>query len=352
MLGVIALHTTLPSLSSLPGLNVGDARRLDRWLLLKAKRTPSTLEGYHRAARRLLVWCHEQGLRLDNLTEADASRYLSHLSHPPAHWIFKRGVGTERKPTQLFYGALSPTSRAQERILLVTLFSDLGEMGEAHRNPFKLTVTEAAESDSVADKALSQGALEALLAWLEAQPGDADIERWRWVCALLYHTGLRRIEARFATMADFHYSDEGWLLRVVGKRRKVRMVTLSPKLLTALQRYRQARGMAALPSPDEVDVPAVCPIKGAVRFMSARAFNLMIETLLARCMPALDNPHIQRELAAVTPHRFRHTNATHRLAKGALLETTQDELGHADPRTTRLYAKTARAQRIKDAELL
>ena len=49
---------------------------------------------------------------------------------------------------------------------------------------------------------------------------------------------------------------------------------------------------------------------------------------------------------------MRHTNATHRLQAGALLETTQDELGHTDPRTTRIYAKVSNKQRQHDAELL
>ncbi|MNY26647.1 hypothetical protein D3C86_1605070 [compost metagenome] len=37
---------------------------------------------------------------------------------------------------------------------------------------------------------------------------------------------------------------------------------------------------------------------------------------------------------------------------GASLETTQDELGHADPRTTRIYAKTSSVARKDDAEKL
>lgn len=54
----------------------------------------------------------------------------------------------------------------------------------------------------------------------------------------------------------------------------------------------------------------------------------------------------------MTTHWMRHTNATHRLMAGASLETTQDELGHADPRTTRIYAKASDTRRKEDAEKL
>ena len=54
----------------------------------------------------------------------------------------------------------------------------------------------------------------------------------------------------------------------------------------------------------------------------------------------------------MTTHWMRHTNATHRLMAGASLETTQDELGHADPRTTRLYAKVSDTRQKEDAEKL
>ena len=54
----------------------------------------------------------------------------------------------------------------------------------------------------------------------------------------------------------------------------------------------------------------------------------------------------------MTTHWMRHTNATHRLLAGASLETTQDELGHVSPTTTRIYTHTMDSQRDEDAEKL
>lgn len=42
---------------------------------------------------------------------------------------------------------------------------------------------------------------------------------------------------------------------------------------------------------------------------------------------------------AITPHVLRHTFATHALRQTGRLEVVQDLLGHADPKTTRIYAK-------------
>jgi site-specific recombinase XerD len=49
---------------------------------------------------------------------------------------------------------------------------------------------------------------------------------------------------------------------------------------------------------------------------------------------------------------MRHTNATHRRLAGAASESTQQELGHTDIKTTMLYTQILDKERQDDAEKL
>lgn len=334
-------------------LNPSDEALLTRWLTIRSNLSSATLQGYERAGRRLLLWCAEKGLTLSGLSESLVQQYFHHLQHPPAHWrVSRRTQAPDRLPTQTLYGPMSARSLSQERILLLTLISGLVDLGLLDRNPFRQVASPRSTQQSPADKALSQEAWEHLKSWSDNLPEDTAGSRLRWVVRLFYYTGLRRIEVRSGCMADFHPEGPQWYLRVKGKFDKVRDITISPPLLEALRAYRLSLGLSALPSPADTEVPLIVPLTGKPRLLCLRRLNAIIEELALQASSSADNPYLAAELAQLTPHRFRHTNATHRLSKGAALETVQDELGHSDPRTTRIYAKTRKEARIRDALLL
>ena len=52
------------------------------------------------------------------------------------------------------------------------------------------------------------------------------------------------------------------------------------------------------------------------------------------------------------PHMLRHTYLTRLYAVDKDLRFVQDQAGHADPRTTAIYAKTEESERIRQVELL
>lgn len=140
---------------------------------------------------------------------------------------------------------------------------------------------------------------------------------------------------------------------MLGKGNKEKFVTVNSKLLRELVIYRKSLKLADYPVPGE-DFPLVASLNAARRRkpLTPRAIGLLVGTISQRAAAVCDDEHCRAQIAKMTTHWMRHTNATHRLMAGASLETTQDELGHADPRTTRIYAKASDMRRKEDAEKL
>lgn len=337
-----------------------DAEAFAVWWSMRGSRSANTLDAYKRESGRLLAWMEEHGLSAAALKVEHVNAYLELLRSPPPHWIRdSRSKNNEgHLPTQLLRGPLSPKSVAQSRTILSVLFDWLRDTGYVPFNPFKLSAPPRLEAGETVERFLDVSTWDYLLSWLEQartplDPASKTGIRARWMLTLFYHTGLRRDEACNAQMGDFIMRDGYWRLRTIGKRAKIRYVTVSNTLLDELVRFRVRWGFASkFPAPDEA-IPVIPALKGdAGSHMSPRAINKALEKIFQQAALDTNDERVREQLNSASTHWLRHTFATHRLLAGASLETTQDELGHADPRTTRIYAKTQDQQRIRDAELL
>lgn len=144
--------------------------------------------------------------------------------------------------------------------------------------------------------------------------------RDRTLMELIYGAGLRISEAVDLPRSDLDL--ENGVVRVLGKRSKVRLVPLPEVTVAWLARYlTEARPqLARTPSPLVLLSDTGKPLA------RQRAY-----TLLARYAKLAG---IESQ---VGPHTLRHTYAVHLLQGGADLRAVQELLGHASIATTQIY---------------
>jgi integrase/recombinase XerC len=123
------------------------------------------------------------------------------------------------------------------------------------------------------------------------------------------------------------------LLRVRGKGRKERQVPIGQPALTAIRGYWELLG-----SPPAADAPVFLGKPKKTAPVSARVLQLRLKKYLA--FAGLD--------PRLTPHKLRHSYATHMLDAGADLRSVQELLGHAHLVTTQVYTHLS-TERLKRA---
>jgi integrase/recombinase XerD len=146
----------------------------------------------------------------------------------------------------------------------------------------------------------------------------------------LYATGLRVSELVKLRLGDLNF-DAGYLV-AHGKGKKERLVPLGEVALASLRRY-----------VDEARPRFLRP-RGP-----ARAGDALFLTRLGRRMTRqgfwkLLGRHAVAAgiVKAISPHKLRHSFATHLVERGADLRAVQAMLGHADIGTTEIYTHVSR----------
>lgn len=164
---------------------------------------------------------------------------------------------------------------------------------------------------------------------LENESADAfTAHRDRLVMELLYGAGLRVSEL---TGLNYGAIDlDAGVARVLGKGRKERICPLGRVATALLNKFRTEFAPAHGP-----DAPVV--ITAAGERMHVRAIQLLLKRYLALAELPMD----------LTPHKLRHSYATHLLNAGADLRLVQELLGHAQLATTQVYTHVSVA-RLKE----
>ena len=147
----------------------------------------------------------------------------------------------------------------------------------------------------------------------------------------IYSCGLRISELCGLLASDIDWSEQ--LIRVRGKGRKERLLPIGQ---TALQAIRNHWNL--LPYPPRGESPAFLERPTKLKPVGPRSLQLRLKKYLA--LAGLD-PNL-------TPHKLRHSYATHLLDSGADLRSVQELLGHAHLVSTQVYTHLT-TERLKKA---
>ncbi len=168
--------------------------------------------------------------------------------------------------------------------------------------------------------------LESPLRLLENESIDA-FTAWRdrLVMELIYGGGLRISEV---VGLDYGHIDfASGVARVLGKGGKERVCPLGSVALAVVKKWRSEFAVRTTPS-----APVV------VTARHERLSPRVIQAGLKRYLTLADLP------TEVTPHKLRHSYATHLLNAGADLRLVQELLGHAQLQTTQIYTHVSMAR--------
>jgi len=270
--------------------------------------SPHTLEAYGRTLRQFIAW---MGSRFSAWEECSGDCFRAWLYDALQQQLKPSSIRLRFSALRSLYGYLMRREGLKENPL-----EDVTLPRSRHSLPVHLSLKQ----------------MEELLSLPLRLPADKKSPPWlpyrdAAILELFYSCGLRLSELVQLNASALLPGEA--CVRVSGKGRKERLVPVGDYARDAISRYRK---LAAL----EPDGPLFISRLG--RRMSGRSVQLMLDKYL-RCS---DIPF------HISPHKLRHTFATHLLDAGADLRAVQELLGHASLSTTQIYTHVTK-KRMKQA---
>ena len=253
-----------------------------------------TVHGYASDLARFGRWLIDEGVVLDEVEEGTVAGFLVSLS--------RAGL----------------SARTQARALSSTrgFFRFLVEERRRSSDP-----TELLEGPRLLNKLPDVLNREEVLRLLAAPTGDKPNRvRDRAMLHTMYAAGLRVTELVSLELGDINLEDG--FVAVLGKGNKRRIVPLGAHARAAMVEYwTQVRPEWAHPAT------RACFVTARGKAMTRQGFWKIVKKYARSA--GITKP--------ISPHKLRHSFATHLLAGGADLRSVQSMLGHADISTTQIY---------------
>ncbi len=162
--------------------------------------------------------------------------------------------------------------------------------------------------------------------------------RDKLILEFLYGTGVRVAELCSVKINDIDFYQK--LVLIHGKGSKDRFVPIHKTLIRSLERYLlTARNDFLKRSADKDNQTLFLNFKGTS--LTQRGVRYIVKRIL-------DN---SEETFNLSPHKLRHTFATHLLNNGADLRSVQELLGHVHLSSTQIYTQVSK-EKLKDAYMI
>ena len=252
-----------------------------------------------------------------------------------SNWLAATDVEARRFLASLTAAGASATTVRRKLAANRTFYRFLQREGAVKDNPFALL--KGPRKAKTLPKTLSVRDIDVFLSCPLKDYKDKLIGRYAAlrdaaVFETLYSTGCRISEILSLTWKEIGWND-GTVI-VTGKGRKDRLVILGEKAVDAL---RKLRSCVSAERPD-------CAGGDADIFLSDRFGKISARFVERRMKRYLAEAGLPTDLS---PHKLRHSFATHLLDAGADLRSVQEMLGHASLSTTQIYTHVS-IEHLKD----
>lgn len=269
-----------------------------------------TIEAYGRDLARLVGFLSERGhADVDDIRPADIADFLVHLAD----------------------SGLSARSRARTLVAVRGLCKHLVSERWLEGDPTSLI-----DAPRTAKRLPGVMGEEAVARLIATPPDTPRGRRDAAMIELAYASGLRVSELVAVPIADVNLN-QGYV-RVTGKGNKTRLVPINATAIERIAKYIAEDRAACVRDPAE----RALFLTERGRAMTRQAFWKLLRGYARKAGVRLPQ-------GDVSPHKLRHSFATHLVERDADLRAVQAMLGHADIATTQIYTHVGQARMIEQA---
>jgi integrase/recombinase XerD len=277
-------------------------------MLAERSVSKNTITSYHNDLAQFLGWMTLHKKEIDQVSQDDLMAYIYFLS---AQKLAVSSVTRKISTLRQFFNFL-----INEDLIRINPTIEL----------------ESPKKEQNLPKALLQKQIDTLLAIAHEDKTFEGI-RNAAMLEILYSTGMRISELMQLKMSSLqkNLSDDPNLFATIisGKGNRERIIILSEKAMKTLQHFLTIRAEFLRKTYSDYIFPSFMKTGKATHLTRQRFFQIIKSLALKAGL----------DIKTISPHKIRHSFATHLLANGADLRIVQEMLGHADISSTQIYTK-------------